>query len=183
MAVNIIPLTSSQIEARQNGGSDLPVTIGDFGDVPVEGEYSLIYVLFNTFYALLTQAEQVRCFQNVRRHLSPAGVFVVEAFVPDLTRFQRQQAIQATQMKIDELHLDVTQHDPVGQRVVAQHVMLSKQGVRLYPVQLRYVWPTEFDLMAQMAGLRLKQRWSSWDRAAFSAESGKHISVFEHATA
>ncbi len=162
-------------------GSALPVTLGNFAEVSVEGEYSLIYVLFNTFYALLTQEEQVRCFQNMARHLSPTGVFVIEAFVPDLTRFQGRQAIQATQMGIDVVHLDVSRHDPVGQQVSAQHVVLSDQGVHLYPVQLRYVWPAEFDLMAQLAGLQLKQRWSNWDKAVFSAESGKHISVYGHA--
>jgi SAM-dependent methyltransferase len=165
------------------GGASLPVTMGDFADVPVEGEYSLIYVLFNTFYALLSQKEQVRCFQNVARHLSPGGVFVIEAFVPDLTRFQGGQAVRATQVRIDEVHLDVSQHDPISQLVTVQHVVLSEEGIRLYPVQLRYAWPAEFDLMAQLAGLRLKHRWSSWDRAAFSAASGKHISVFGHAAA
>jgi SAM-dependent methyltransferase len=165
------------------GGSTLPVSMGNFADVPVEGEYSLIYVLFNTFYALLTQEEQVRCFGNVASHLSPDGVFVIEAFVPDLSRFQRGQAIQATQVGVDAVHLDVSRHDPVGQLVSAQHVVLSDQGIRLYPVKLRYVWPAELDLMAQLAGLRLKHRWSSWNRAGFSAESGKHISVFGHAAA
>jgi SAM-dependent methyltransferase len=160
------------------GGDSLPVTMGDFADVPVEGEYSLIYVLFNTFYALLSQEEQVRCFRNVASHLSPTGVFVIEAFVPDLSRFKRGQAIQATQVGGDAVHMDVSRHDPVGQLISAQHVVLSDQGIRLYPVQLRYVWPAEFDLMAQLAGMRLKHRWGGWDRAAFTAESGKHISVY-----
>jgi hypothetical protein len=106
---------------------------------------------------------------------------VVEAFVPDLTRFQGRQAVRAGQVRVDEVHLDVSQHDPVGQQVSVQHVVLNEQGVRLYPVQLRYVWPAEFDLMAQLAGLRLKQRWSNWEKATFSAESGKHISVYGHA--
>lgn len=162
------------------GGADLPVTLGDFADVPVEGHFDLIYVLFNTFYALLTQETQVRCFQNVARHLSPAGVFVIEAFVPDLPRFQGRQAIRAVQVDVNEVRLDVSQHDPVSQQVTSQHLTLNEQGVRLYPVQLRYVWPSEFDLMAQLAGMRLKHRWGSWEKATFSAESGKHISVYVH---
>lgn len=161
------------------GGASLPVTMGDFADVPVEGRYSLIYVLFNTFYALLTQEEQVRCFQNVARHLSPGGVFVIEAFVPDMTRFQGRQTVRAARVGADQVHLDVSQHDPVRQQVTVQHVVLSEQGIRLFPVQLRYVWPAEFDLMARLAGLQLKHRWSDWQRAAFSAESGKHISVYK----
>jgi SAM-dependent methyltransferase len=160
------------------GGESLPVTIGDFADVPVEGEYSLIYVLFNTFFALLTQEEQVRCFQNVARHLSPDGVFVIEAFVPDLMRFHGGQSVRTSQVGIDEVHLDVSQHDPVSQQVTVQHVVLSEKGIRLYPVQLRYAWPAEFDLMAQLAGMRLKHRWGGWDGAAFTAASGRHVSVY-----
>lgn len=163
------------------GGQNLPVTMGNFADVAVEGEYSLIYVLFNTFYALLTQEEQVRCFQNVARRLSPAGVFVIEAFVPDLTRFQGRQAVRAVQVEVDQIRLDVSQHDPVSQQVSSQHLMVSEQGIRLFPVRLRYVWPAEFDLMARLAGMRLKHRWDNWEKAAFSADSGKHISVYGHA--
>jgi SAM-dependent methyltransferase len=163
------------------GGEALSVVIGDFADIAVEGQYALIYVLFNTFFALLTQEDQVRCFCNVARHLSPQGRFVIEAFVPDLSRFSGQQAVRAARLSQGEVHMDVSQHDPVAQRVTSQHVALSEQGIRLYPVTLRYAWPTELDLMARLAGLRLWQRWGDWQRGAFSADSGKHISVYEHA--
>jgi len=161
------------------GGDQIPVTFGSFADLPVEGQFSLVYVPFNTFYALLTQAEQVRCFQNVARHLRPEGVFVIEAFLPDLTRFTGRQTVRALGIENDEVRLDATQVDPVSQVITSQHIVLTEQGVRLYPVKLRYVWPAEMDLMASLASMRLQLRWGSWQGTAFTAESGKHISVYE----
>jgi SAM-dependent methyltransferase len=160
------------------GGENLPVTLGNFADVAIEGQFNLIYVVVNTFYALLSQEEQVRCFQNVAAHLSSEGVFLIEAFVPDLTRFQTRQTVRALRVGVDEVQLEVSQVDPVTQQVTSQHIVLSEQGTRLYPVQLRYAWPAEFDLMARIAGMGLKYRWSNWQKDALSAESGKHISVY-----
>jgi SAM-dependent methyltransferase len=163
------------------GGDALPVTFGDFADVPVEGHYNLIYVLFNTFFALLTQDEQLRCMRNVARHLEPQGVFVIEAFVPDLTRYSGGQSLKVISLDNDRVQLDAAQLDPVAQHITVQHVMLTEQGVRLFPVRLRYVWPAELDLMARLAGLQLRHRWGDWQGGLFSAESGKHISIYEHA--
>jgi SAM-dependent methyltransferase len=163
------------------GGDQIRVALGNFADVAVEGQYVLVYVLFNTFFALLTQEEQVRCFRNVARHLGPQGRFVVEAFVPDLSRFSGQQAVRTTGVSENRVLLDASRLDPVTQQVASQHVVLSEQGIRLYPVKLRYAWPAELDLMAQLAGLELRHRWGDWQKAAFSADSGKHISVYEHA--
>lgn len=160
------------------GGDRVPVTIGDFADVPVEGQFSLIFVMFNTFFALLTQEDQARCFVNVASHLSPTGLFAMEAFVPDLTRFQGGQAMRVVHLGLDEVRLDATLHDPVNQRIRSQHVVLSEGGIRLFPVDLRYAWPSELDLMARLAGLRLVHRWGNWQKAVFSAESGRHISVY-----
>ena len=139
----------------------------------------LIYVLFNTFFALLTQDEQIRCCENVARHLAPSSVFLIEAFVPDVARCSGKQAVRAVQVTSDEVRLDVTHWDPVTQHLMSQHVVLTEQGVRLFPVQLRYVWPAELDLMARLAGLHLRERWESWDRSGFTADSTKHISVYE----
>lgn len=163
------------------GGERLPVTLGDFADIPVEGDYALIYVLVNTFFALLTQEEQIRCFQNVAGHLSPAGVFVLEAFVPDLTRFHSHQTVRALHVGVHEVRVDASQIDPVSQQITSQHVVLTEDEVRLYPVKLRYAWPTELDLMAQLAGLQLRHRWGDWRKTAFTADSGKHVSVYEQA--
>lgn len=163
------------------GGETITVSLGDFAGVAVEGQFSLVYVLVNTFFALLTQDEQVRCFENVARHLSADGAFVIEAFVPDLMRFDGRQAVRAIRVGNDEVRLEVSQLDPASQRVTSQQVVLTEEGVRLYPVKLRFAWPSELDLMARLAGLQLRQRWGSWNRTPFSEESGKHISVYGHA--
>jgi SAM-dependent methyltransferase len=163
------------------GGDKIPVTMGNFADVAVEGQYALIYILFNTFFALLTQEEQLRCFRNVARHLSPQGRFVVEAFVPDLSRYTRRQTLQTVSTSENEVRLDASLLDPATQLITSQHVVLSEQGIRLYPVKIRYVWPAELDLMARLAGLQLKHRWGNWGKAAFSGDSGKHVSVYERA--
>jgi len=162
------------------GGKRIPISMGNFADVSIEGQYSLIYVVFNTFYALLTQDEQGRCFQNVAKHLTSDGVFVIEAFVPDMKRFTAGQAIRVTRIELNEVQIDVSQIDPVSQVVNSQHIVLTEQGTRLFPVKLRYVWPVEMDLMARLSQLQLKERWSDWGKNQFTAESGKHISVYEH---
>lgn len=160
------------------GGEGIQVTPGDFADVPVAGTYALIYVLFNTFYQLLTQEDQVRCMINVANHLGPQGAFVIEAFVPDLSRFSGDQAVRAVDIRKDRVQLDVSQHDFVRQRITSEHMFFEARGLRLYPVELRYVWPSELDLMARLAGLVLKQRWGDWGGGEFTASSDKHISVY-----
>lgn len=162
------------------GADQIRVTQGSFADVAVEGVFALVYIVFNTFFALSSQEEQVRCFRNVAAHLSPDGCFVIEAFVPDVTRFTGGQVNWATKVTADEVQLDVGQHDPATQKVTSQKVVITDGSVRLYPVQIRYAWPSELDLMAQLAGLRLRERWSGWQREPFSSESGKHISIYQH---
>jgi SAM-dependent methyltransferase len=162
------------------GGEKIPVKMGNFAEVSVAGQYSLIYVVFNTFFSLLTQDEQVHCFQNVAKHLASDGVFVIEAFVPDLKRFIGGQEIRLTRIEVNEVQIDVSQIEPDTQVITSQHIVLSEQGTHFYPIKVRYVWPVEMDLMAQLSQLRLKERWSDWDKTLFTAESGKHISVYEH---
>jgi SAM-dependent methyltransferase len=162
------------------GGEKIPVKMGNFAEVSVAGQYSLIYVVFNTFFSLLTQDEQVHCFKNVAKHLASDGVFVIEAFVPDLKRFIGGQEIRLTRIEVNEVQIDVSQIEPDTQVITSQHIVLSEQGTHFYPIKVRYVWPVEMDLMAQLSQLRLKERWSDWDKTLFTAESGKHISVYEH---
>jgi hypothetical protein len=161
------------------GGEAIPVTVGDFADVGVDGRFGLIFVVFNTFFALLSQDEQVRCMRNVAEHLFDDGAFVLEAFVPDPTRFDRGQRVDAVQIGLDEVKLDVARHDPVEQRVDAMHLLIGPDGTTTYPVRLRYAWPAELDLMARLAGLRLRERWGGWSREPYTGE-GKHVSVYEH---
>ena len=160
------------------GGADVPVTMGDFADVGVEGSYRLIYVVFNTLFALLTQEDQVRCFANVAAHLSGDGVFVIECFVPDISRFDRGQRVETTRTEVDESHLSLSKHDPVGQRIDTNFVVIRGGTVEQYPVQLRYAYPRELDLMAELAGLRLRDRWANWQRAAFGPDSQHHVSAY-----
>jgi SAM-dependent methyltransferase len=160
------------------GGDRIPVRIGDFADVDVEGRFRLVYVLFNTFFALWNQADQVRCFRNVARHLDDDGVFVLELFVPDMGRFHGGQSLRAVRQTQDEVSFDFSLLDPVKQVVSGHHVILSSRGTKLYPVQLRYVWPSELDLMAQIAGMTLRHRWEGWDRRPFTETSASHVSVY-----
>jgi len=168
---------SSRLRSKP-GGDRITITQGNFAEVPATGKFELVYIVFNTFFALSSQEEQVRCFRNVAAHLSPEGCFVIEAFVPDLNRFTGGQVNWATKVTTDEVQLDVGQHDAATQQVISQKVVIKDGDVRLYPVQIRYAWPSELDLMAQLAGLRLRERWSNWQREPFSSNSGKHISIF-----
>jgi SAM-dependent methyltransferase len=167
----------SRLRAKP-GGDRITITQGNFADVPVDGKFELAYIVFNTFFALSSQDEQVRCFRNVAAHLTPDGCFVIEAFVPDLRRFTGGQVNWATKVTTDEVQLDVGTHDAATQHVISQKVVIKDGNVRLYPIQIRYAWPSELDLMAQLAGLRLRERWGSWQREPFSSASGKHISIF-----
>jgi hypothetical protein len=154
-------------------GADIPVTMGNFADVPVEGRYPLVYIPFNTFFALLSQNDQRRCFRNVAEHLTDDGVFVLEAFVPDLARFDRNQRVETNSIEVDMSQITASKHDPVEQRVDTNIVQ--------FPVRLRYAWPPELDLMAELAGLRLRERFGGWNHDPFTAASPLHISVYERA--
>ena len=178
--IDASPAMVAQLRAKP-GGEQIPMTLGNFADMAVEGRFTLIFVVFNTFFGLLSQEDQVRCMQGVARHLTDDGVFVLEAFVPDLTRFDRGQRVETRQVATDHVRLETSVHDPVQQRVMSQHVVLSAQGIRLYPVQIRYAWPSELDLMARLAGLQLRHRWAGWAEEPFTATSASHVSVYAHA--
>jgi SAM-dependent methyltransferase len=160
------------------GGDAIPVTIGDFADVGVDGAFDLVFLVFNTLFNLTSQDDQLRCFQNVARHLTPRGVFVVEAFVPDLSGFVDGRALRTVHVTTDSVYLEASVHDPVAQIVHYQYIEISQGGVRLYPVPMRYAWPAELDLMARLAGLELRERWGGWDRSPFTAKSSSHVSVY-----
>jgi SAM-dependent methyltransferase len=161
------------------GGSEIPVTIGDFADVAVSGSFQLIFVVFNTFFNLLNQNDQVRCFENVAAHLDDDGVFVIEAFVPSfLYRLRDDQYVDAETIEVDEVRLDVGRHDPVGQILDESHISLTNAGVRVTPIVARYAWPGELDLMARIAGLQLQERWAGWNNEPFTSTSERHVSVY-----
>ena len=176
--IDASPAMVARMRAKP-GGDGIPVTIGDFADVGVEGAFSLVFVVFNTFFALVTQDDQVRCFANVAAHLDAGGAFVIEAFVPDLARFDRDQRVGVVDLTVDTVHLDASRHDLATQRVSSRHVMLSEQATRIVPVELRYAWPSELDLMARLGGLRLRQRFGGWHKEPFDSSSPRHVSVYE----
>jgi SAM-dependent methyltransferase len=160
------------------GGGGIPVSIGDFADVGVDGRFSLVYVVFNTFFALLTQEDQVRCFANVAEHLDEGGAFVVEAFVPDPARLAGGEVTQTRRVEVDRVFLETSRYDPVGQRVFSQNISLGERETKFYPIRIRYSWPSELDLMARLAGLRLRERLGGWRREPFTAASTSHVSVY-----
>lgn len=176
--IELSPAMIAKLRAKP-GGENLAITTGNMAEVPVEGTYRLVFVVFNSLFNLLTQDEQVRCFSNVAQHLSDDGVFVVEAFVPTfLNRLRDNQHVDAETVGLDHVRLDVARHDPVTQRLEESHVVLSSSGVQVFPVVTRYAWPAELDLMARLAGLRLHGRWGGWEREPFTADSRTHVSVY-----
>jgi len=178
--IDIAPAMLDQLRAKP-GGDKISVTVSDFADVAVTGVYRLIYVVWNTFFNLLTQEDQVRCFQNVAAHLTADGVFVIETYVPTfLYRLHNDQYVDAESIEVDRVQLDVLRHDAATQMIEESHVSLSQAGIRLNPVVQRYAWPCELDLMARLAGLRLKERWGGWNREPFNSNNALHVSVYGH---
>jgi SAM-dependent methyltransferase len=158
------------------GGEDIGVTIGDFATTRVDGSFAVAYLVFNTIMNLTTQDEQVACFRNVAAHLEPGGCFVIEVMVPDLQRLPfgetfRPFAVSATRLGFDE-------YDVVSQGLISHHYSAVDGRLGLWSIPFRYVWPSELDLMARLAGMTLRERWSGWTREPFTSESTKHVSVW-----
>jgi SAM-dependent methyltransferase len=176
--IDISPDMVAQLRAKP-GGDKLDVQIGDMASVAVDAAYRLIYVVANSLFNLLSQDDQVRTFENAAAHLAGDGVFLIEAYRPDfLYRLRDDQYVDAEAIEVDQVRLDVTRHDPVQQLQFESHVTLSEAGVRLNPIVTRYAWPSELDLMARVAGLRLKERWGGWHREPFTADRKYLVSVY-----
>ena len=161
------------------GIEDIEVTMGDFATTRVEGTFSVAYLVFNTIHNLTTQDEQVACFQNVAAHLEPGGCFVIEVGVPQLQRLPPGETIRA--FDVSETHLGFDEYDVASQRLISHHYSVVDGKLELHSVPFRYVWPAELDLMARLAGMSLRERWSDWNREPFTSESRKHVSVWEKA--
>jgi SAM-dependent methyltransferase len=175
--IDASPAMVAKLRAKP-GGDRIPVTMGDFADVGVSGKYSLIFVVYNTIFGLLTQEDQIRCLRNVAAHLAGDGCFVVEAFVPDLQRFDRNQRFAVEGIEQNRVRIEASQHDPVNQRVTSRQIVLGEEGIKFYPLMIRYAWPSELDLIARLAGLRLRDRWEGWCHEPFTASSAFHVSVY-----
>jgi len=181
VAVTGVDASARMIEKlrAKPGGADLPVTMGDMAQVPVEGSFDLVYVVASTLYCLTDQDSQLECLARAAARLRPGGHLVVEAFVPDPTRFDRGQRVEARAVDTGSVRLDVARHDPAAQAVFAQQIAITPSGVRLCPVHLRYIWPAELDLMARLAGLTLVRRDSGWRGEPYTAASGSHVSIYQ----
>ena len=176
--IDFSPSMIAKLRAKP-GGTQIAVTLGNFADVAVPNTYRLIYVVFNTLFNLLTQDEQVRCFENVATHLTEDGVFVIEGGVPtEFCRLRNNQYVDLEALAVDNVRLDVARYDPVTQLLEETHVTLSSRGTQFNPIITRYAWPSELDLMARIAGLRLMERWASWSRERLTSASSNCISVY-----
>ncbi len=159
------------------GESAIPVVIGDMATTTAPGEYTLVYLVYNTISNLLTQAEQVECFRNAARHLEPGGRFVIELWVPELRTLPPGRRATVWQSAPGRIGLDT--YDVLRQHVVSHHFRFDEtEQARLYRSPHRYIWPSELDLMAQLAGFHLESRHADWNEAPFTADSPSHVSVY-----
>jgi SAM-dependent methyltransferase len=173
-----------QLKAKP-GGAELSVVQGDMADVPVTGDYPLVFVVFNSIYNLLTQEAQIRCFANVASHLTPGGAFVLEAALPGTDETEPgpsyrldQQYVAAEEVEADRVVLDVGRYDQSTQLLSKCRVIIESGQMRLSPIALRFAAPAELDLMARLAGLHLDARWGGWRGEAFTSTSRRHVSVY-----
>jgi SAM-dependent methyltransferase len=159
------------------GAKQVGVTVGDFATTTVEDRFSVAYVVANTIMNLTTQDEQVACFQNAAAHLEPNGCFVIEVLVPRLQRLPPGETFQP--FAVEPTHLGFDEYDVVSQGVVSHHYWIDDGKVDVISPPFRYVWPSELDLMARLAGMTLRERWGGWKREPFTGDSNKHVSVWE----
>src|SRR6266550_781087 len=158
-------------------GDHINVTIGDFATTKVDGTFALAYLVFNTINNLTTQAAQTACFKNVSVHLEPGGCFVIEVGVPDLQRLPPGETIRP--FHVSETRWGFDEYDVAVQGLISHHFEIIDGRLERTSIPFRYVWPSELDLMAELAGMRLRERWSGWKREPFTSESHKHVSVWE----
>jgi SAM-dependent methyltransferase len=176
--IELSPAMVERLRAKP-GAEAIEVTIGDMTTTRVEGRFRLAYLVYNTINNVLTQEEQVACFRNAAAHLEPGGCFVVEVGVPQLRRLSPGERIVAYDVSPEHLGFD-EYTDLTERQSFSSHHYWPKDGrVEIFSVPFRFVWPSELDLMAQLAGMTLRERWSSWTREPFTGESRSHISVWE----
>ena len=179
VAVHGIDLSRAMVARLRDkpGGADIPVTIGDFSTTRVEGTFALAYLVFNTIMNLITQQAQVACFRNVAAQLDPGGRFVIEVQVPDLQRLPPGETVQP--FHFSETRLGLDEYDVANQGLISHHLVLVDGHWEKSSGPFRYVWPSELDLMAQLAGMTLAARWADWSREPFTSDSRKHVSVWQ----
>jgi SAM-dependent methyltransferase len=174
--IELSPAMVTQLQAKP-GAENVGVTIGDFATTRVGGTFKLAYLVRNTITNLTTQDEQVECFRNVAAHLEPGGCFVIEVYVPELQRLPPGETIHA--FTVTPAHLGFEEYDVVSQIAFSHHYWVVDGQLETYSSPHRYVWPSELDLMARLAEMSLRERWSNWKREPFTSESRSHISVWQ----
>jgi SAM-dependent methyltransferase len=162
------------------GAEEVGVTIGDFATTTIEARFSVGYLVANTIMNLTTQDEQVACFRNAAAHLEPHGRFVIEVLVPGLQRLPPGETFQP--FAVGPTHLGFDEYDVARQGLVSHHYWIDDGKVEVVSPPFRYVWPSELDLMARLAGMTLRERWGGWKREPFTGDSTKHVSVWEKST-
>jgi SAM-dependent methyltransferase len=179
VAVHGIDLSQAMVARlrAKPGGDAIGVTIGDFAATRVDGAFSVAYLVFNTIMNLTTQAAQVACFRNVAAHLGPGGCFVIEVAVPDLRRLPPGQ--NAVPFHVSPTRWAFDLYDTATQAMSSNYVEVTGGRGEYWSIPFRYVWPAELDLMAELAGLRLRERWDGWTREPFTSESRQHVSVWQ----
>jgi len=175
--IELSPAMAERLRAK-DGAARVAVTIGDMATTRVEGQFRLVYLVYNTIGNLTTQAQQVACFANAAAHLEPGGCFVIEVGVPDLRRLPPGQDAVVFSHAPGYVGYD-RYTDLVAQQAMSHHFDAGGSGVQELRTPFRYVWPSELDLMAQLAGLSLRDRWADWQRAPFTGESTSHVSVWQ----
>ena len=169
--------------ASKPGGDAVEVTIGDMTTTRVAGQFSMVYLVYNTISNVTTQDGQVDVFRNAAAHLRPGGLFLVEVGLPDLRRLPPGQdtvPFAVVPAANGGGYVGFDQYDAVTQEFTSNHVTVSPDGTgRFRRIPFRYAWPAEMDLMARIAGMSLKYRWADWDRSELTAESTKHVSIWE----
>jgi SAM-dependent methyltransferase len=162
---------------EKQGGEDIGVSIGDFATTTVDGTFSVAYLVFNTIMNLTTQAAQVACFRNVAAHLEPGGCFVVEVGVPELRRLPPGETAHA--FHVSDTSWGIDEYDVANQGLTSHHFGIVEGRVERSSIPFRYAWPSELDLMAELAGMELRERWSGWKREPFTSDSRQHVSVWK----
>lgn len=161
------------------GGSDLKTWVADMASFEMDQTFDFAFLVFNTLYNLTTQDQQIRCFQQVAKHLKPGGQFLVEAFMPSRESFENNQAVRTKHVGFDRVWLEAVQHDPINQQLNYQRVRITENGTQLKPLPMRYVWPSELDLMARIAGLKPVSKWGGWHKQPLSPASEMYVALYE----
>jgi SAM-dependent methyltransferase len=174
--IELSPAMVAELRTKP-GADDIGVTIGDFATTKADGTFKLAYLLRNTITNLTTQDEQVACFRNAAEHLEPGGCFVIEVYVPELQRLPPGETIHA--FTVTPTHLGFEEYDVATQIAFSHHYWVIDGRLETFSAPFRYVWPSELDLMARLAGMTLRDRWTDWNREPFTSDSRNHISVWE----